>query len=90
MGLIRNASFLAFAIVALCGYSYATGPRGTSVKTEALAASVRDNPGSYKPSYSSRTGFLTPAPRGGRGGGAVVFVPSGRSRSGGGGYRSGK
>ena len=87
MPLIRTAALIAALVVGLCGYSYARGPRATSVKVEALTASIRDNPGSYKPSYSSRTGFLAPAASRGRSG--VVIVPSGRSRSGGG-YRSGK
>jgi hypothetical protein len=88
MPLIRTAALIAAFVVGLCSWSYARGPGATSVQVEALAASVRDNPGSYKPSYSSRTGFVPlPASRGG--GSGVVFVPSGRSRSGGG-YRSGK
>ena len=92
MPLVRTASLVSFLVVALCGFSYARGPGGTSVTTEALSASVRDNPGSYKPAYSSRTGFVAASvSRGGgrRGGGGVLIVPRGRSRSGGG-YRYGK
>lgn len=89
MPLVRTASLIAFLVVALCGFSYARGPGGTSVKTEALSASVRDNPGSYKPAYSSRTGFVPARASRGRSGGGVLIVPRGRSRSGGG-YRYGK
>lgn len=89
MPLIRVSTAVAFLIVALCGYSYARGPGATSVKTEALTASIRDNPGSYKPSYSSRTGYV-PA-RSSRGGGGAVIVTTGRNRrTSGGGWRYGK
>lgn len=82
---LRTAFLAALALVLMGGGLALGGPRARAPMTEELQASVRSNPASYKPAFSSYTGFV------------AVRVASGAStsrrtggRTYGGGYTYGK
>ncbi len=89
MNAVRTVLLACLVGVVLTGGVFWTGWQPGKVISEPLKPSVRANPGSYKPTYASHTGYQSVRrASGGGGGGGVVYVGGGR-RSGGG-YRSGK
>lgn len=90
MSAVRTVMMVALVGVLLAGGVVMTGWRPANVTTEAVAPSVRGNPGSYRPLYASHTGYQSyQRSSGGGGGGGVVYIGGG-SRSSGGGYGYGK
>lgn len=87
MTALRNLSAACFFGVLFLGFVMFTGWRPASAKTEPIPATVRDNPGSYKPGLAAHTGYITQRP--GRSGRGIILLPGSGRRSGGG-YRSGK
>jgi len=90
MNAIRGVMTFALVAVLLAGGVAMGGWRPASVSTEEIAPSVRSNPGSYRPTYTSHTGYQRyQRSSGGGGGGGIVYIGGG-SRSSGGGYGYGK
>jgi hypothetical protein len=90
MSSIRAVMTFALVGVLLAGGVVMTGWRPGTVITEELTPTVRANPGSYRPTYSSHTGYQRYRRSSGVGGGGGVVYIGSRSRSSGGGYRYGK
>ncbi len=87
MGAIRAVMTFALVGVLLAGGVTLTGWRPARGQTDDLRPSIRDNPGSYRPSYASHTGYQRyKRATGGGGGGGVVYVGGGSRGSGGYGY----
>lgn len=90
MNALRSVLLVCFFGVVLSGGVLWTGWQPGKIVTEPLKPSIRANPGSYRPTYASHTGFQkVRRASGGGGGGGVVYVGGG-SRSSGGGYGYGK
>ncbi len=87
MTAMRNLAIGCFFGVLFWGLVMMTGWRPASAQTEPIGATVRENPGSYKPGLAAHTGYITQRP--GRSGRGIILLP-GPGRSSGGGYRSGK
>lgn len=86
MSALRTFFAMAALVVGGTSLMLLAGWQPSRTATDTVPISIRDNPGSYKPSHAAHTGYHRP---GGSRTGGVVIVNS-RRRTHGGGYSYGK